>query len=204
MIGLQKILEVFNTNASQIANELGVSRQTVYDWIKEKRKIPEKRLSQLAHLPEFKFINKDTFQKTIEDVDIHDIQIAYINHLAEKESVVIDEAGNTSTVDPYKSERNFFLTLKENKKQMNMVEDFLTDDEFIDELRGANREIYSIILSDINHLFKRQSYEQIMALHLFLEQLLSKNGEEKSNYANEIKNVLDKYDLTKNKNNEDF
>ncbi|NEU30147.1 helix-turn-helix domain-containing protein [bacterium LRH843] len=204
MIGLQMVLEVFNTNPNQIANKLGVSRQTVYDWLKGKRKISEKRLTQLAKLSEFKFINKEIFQKEINEVDKHDIQIAYINYLAEKETADIGTEVVQFTKDLFKTERNFFLKLKESKKQMNMVEGFLNDNEYIDELNDEYGVVYSNILGDINHLFVEKQYEKIGAISLFVEQLRSIDRSQNHELMNDVKKILQKHNLFRDENTDEL
>ncbi|KIL74339.1 helix-turn-helix domain-containing protein [Bacillus badius] len=47
MLGFEYILEVAGANPNQIADELKISRQSVYEWIR-KKKIPEKRLDYLS------------------------------------------------------------------------------------------------------------------------------------------------------------
>jgi predicted transcriptional regulator len=179
MIGLQKILEVFNINPSKISNQLGVSRQTVHDWLKGKRKIPKNRIIQLTQLPEFKYIETETFQKDINKADEHDIQIAYITYLSEKENVEINVDSVSVNYDPYRIEKTHFGRLRENKKLLNTVEDLLHNEEFIDELKEDSGVIYSSLLGNINQLFEEKRYEQIKAIILFFEQLLSKKSEHK-------------------------
>jgi predicted transcriptional regulator len=195
MIGLQKVLEVFNMNPSKISNQLGVSRQTVHDWLKGKRKIPKNRITLLSQLPEFKYINVETFQKEINKDDEHDIQIANITYLAEKENVEINVDGILINYDLYRNEKMYLHKLQENKKQLNKVEGFLRNEEFIDELNDEYGVVYSNLLGNINHLFEEQGYEQINAVKLFIEQLLSKKSGDNSNFANDLKKVLTKHNL---------
>ncbi|MNW02707.1 hypothetical protein D3C71_1985340 [compost metagenome] len=48
MIGLQFIADTFHMEYKTVAEAIGVSKQTLQDWIKERRKIPEPRLEQLS------------------------------------------------------------------------------------------------------------------------------------------------------------
>jgi transcriptional regulator with XRE-family HTH domain len=199
MIGLKKVLEIFNKNPNQIANHLGVSRQTVYDWLKGKRKIPKRRITQLTQIPEFKFIKEEIFQKEIDNLEEHDIQIAYINYLSESETVEIDVNGDGIPVkyDPYTTERNLFIELKDNKMQLNSVSRFLNDQEFVDELNSEYGVIYSDLLISINRLFEEKQYEQIAIVSSFIKQLLQIGYINKHNneFVNDIKEVLNKHNL---------
>lgn len=48
MIGLELIVKLKNMEFKEVSNYLGVSRQTVSDWIKGKRKVPSIRAEQLS------------------------------------------------------------------------------------------------------------------------------------------------------------
>ncbi|OAS18910.1 helix-turn-helix domain-containing protein [Paenibacillus oryzisoli] len=74
MIGLEYIIKVYKTNYNQISQSLGVSRQTVNDWLKQKRNIPEVRLKQLSkHFG----LKESFFQKELNDSEKMEVQIAY-------------------------------------------------------------------------------------------------------------------------------
>jgi transcriptional regulator with XRE-family HTH domain len=66
MIGLEFIMETYNTNANRLAEELQISRHTIYDWLKGRRKIPAKRLKQLS---EYFKLPKEYFQKELTQQD---------------------------------------------------------------------------------------------------------------------------------------
>lgn len=66
MIGLEFIMETYNTNANRLAEELQVSRHTIYDWLKGRRKIPTKRLKQLS---EYFELPEEYFQKELTQQD---------------------------------------------------------------------------------------------------------------------------------------
>lgn len=50
MIGLELIVKLKKMEFKEVANYLDVSPQSVSDWIKEKRKVPERRAEQLSEL----------------------------------------------------------------------------------------------------------------------------------------------------------
>ncbi|WP_243355981.1 hypothetical protein [Bacillus litorisediminis] len=104
MIGLEYILEVFKTNANQLANDLEVSRYTIYDWLKERRKIPEKRLEQLSKhfkIPKHFFISKEL--KPSEKIEIQRVYIQQNASHEEYEDIFIDDEGNEHIVKRYYS-----------------------------------------------------------------------------------------------------
>ncbi|KEK23895.1 helix-turn-helix domain-containing protein [Bacillus gaemokensis] len=45
-----EIFEILGTNANNISLAIGVTRHTVYDWMKGRRKIPSERVKQLSEL----------------------------------------------------------------------------------------------------------------------------------------------------------
>ena len=104
MIGLEYILKEFKTNANQLSKDLEISRYTVYDWLKERRNIPEKRLEQLSkhfNLPK-EYFNKEDL-KPSEKIAI---QKAYIDQNAifeEYQDYVIDDEGIEHEVTKYYS-----------------------------------------------------------------------------------------------------
>ncbi len=80
MIGLEFICKVFDIQYKEVAERIGVSNQTVTDWIKGKTsKIPEKRLNDLqTKIPEFSNINKQLFSKEISPSDKQTITTIYL------------------------------------------------------------------------------------------------------------------------------
>ncbi|MEK3855961.1 helix-turn-helix domain-containing protein [Cytobacillus sp. FSL H8-0458] len=80
MIGLEFICKVFDIQYKEVAEKIGVSNQTVTDWIKGKTsRIPEKRLNDLqTNIPEFSNINKELFSKEISASDKQTITTIYL------------------------------------------------------------------------------------------------------------------------------
>ncbi|PLT32528.1 YdaS family helix-turn-helix protein [Bacillus sp. V5-8f] len=165
MIGLEKILEVFNKNANQLASEIGVSRQTVYDWIKQKRKIPAQRLEQLHQISEFKYLNKELFQKNIDKIDTYDIELAYINHLSEKDTVVKEDDfyGIEYYNDPHEWQKHYILEMQKRKLELKKADSFLTI-ELEGFEHGEQQDLYFNVLKNINKLFNQGSNEHITLL----------------------------------------
>jgi transcriptional regulator with XRE-family HTH domain len=71
MIGLEFICNVFDMQYKEVAQKIGVSNQTITDWIKGKTaKIPDKRLDDLVtKIPEFSSINRELFSKELTKED---------------------------------------------------------------------------------------------------------------------------------------
>jgi transcriptional regulator with XRE-family HTH domain len=82
MIGLEFIMETYNTNANRLAEDLQVSRHTIYDWLKGRRKIPAKRLKQLS---EYFELPEEYFQKELSAHEKFDVQLMKLKR--EKEGI---------------------------------------------------------------------------------------------------------------------
>lgn len=66
MIGLEYICNLYNIQYKEIAEMLGISKQTINSWVTGRRKIPRKYLPSISK----KFdISEEYFQKEINDVD---------------------------------------------------------------------------------------------------------------------------------------
>jgi len=99
MFGAEYILNLFNSNPNQIAEEFQLRRQSVYEWFKKKR-IPPKRIKQLSEkfgIPEEYFCKDLTRSDELriqaiklrnEDID-HVVQI--LNEEGEIEEATINE-----------------------------------------------------------------------------------------------------------------
>ncbi|QXE20023.1 YdaS family helix-turn-helix protein [Clostridium sp. 001] len=91
MIGLEYILALYNINHSKLAEELGIKRQNINQWIRGKNKIPKKYLpivSKMFNIPE------EIFQKELSDIDKLKIQKMKIENEmdeTEYEDTIIDE-----------------------------------------------------------------------------------------------------------------
>lgn len=87
IIGLEYILNSFESNANQLSQELGISRFTIYDWIKERRPIPKKRLPELA---EHFNLDEDLFQKELSEEEMKEIDLIAIRSNNDKVIEVIE------------------------------------------------------------------------------------------------------------------
>lgn len=83
MSGLGFVARTFKMSLTDISKELGVTSQTVNDWVKGKRKIPKKRLEQLElvfDLPEEYLVKSE---KDLNEVERLEIQMKYLKSINE-------------------------------------------------------------------------------------------------------------------------
>jgi hypothetical protein len=100
--GLGYILEVFHTNANQLSQELGISRFTIYDWIKGRRPIPTKRVKELSE--HFNIDERWFRKKELLGSERLELQRTYVDRNAEfieYDEYFEDEEGNVHEVKKY-------------------------------------------------------------------------------------------------------
>jgi len=98
MIGLEYIAKTFQVEFKTIAERLGISPKTVNDWVKCRKKIPIKRLNQLANIFELK---EEYFQKELSRVDELEIQkenVLQHSQTVEREETGVDDLGEEYSV----------------------------------------------------------------------------------------------------------
>ncbi|MCZ0870911.1 helix-turn-helix domain-containing protein [Peribacillus sp. AS_2] len=185
IIGLEKAINVFNLNANQIAQKIGVSRQTVYDWLKGKRKIPKERIDQLTEIPEFRYVDKELFQKAMDSVDEIDIEIARSKYLSDRDSVEVEDDfyGIPVPSDPHAEDRQMLLEIKEREMEIKRVTMNLYDTDYMDGLQYSIGENYLNIVTSLNNLFEKEEVEKIKALIDTLSFL--RNNEQFTEYVRE-------------------
>lgn len=71
MIGLEYLNEIYGLSATDLGKRINVSRQTVNDWLRERRIIPKKHYEKLKEI--FK-VPEDFFQKQVTELDKLQIQ----------------------------------------------------------------------------------------------------------------------------------
>ncbi|PEC39829.1 hypothetical protein COF54_24630 [Bacillus toyonensis] len=202
IIGLEKILKIYSFNANQIAKEIGVSRQTVYDWLKGKRKIPKERIDQLIKIPEFSHIDKNLFQKEIYKADELEIELAFFKHLSAKHSEeMVDEEGIPFTLDPYYQDIIALETMKQREGELKQKEGELertrlllqSDTDSWNEFNRPMDEIYSLALGALNGTFQQNSADKIKAITNLLVLI---NMNEMTNELNkDLKELIKKHDI---------
>lgn len=194
IIGLEKLAKTFGLSINQIAQELGIGRQTVYDWLKGKRKIPKERIKQLSKIPELSHVNKDLFQKEINEADELEIELAYFQHLSAKHSEeLVDDEGIQFTLDPYYQDRVALEALKGRAEEIKRTKELLQDDSYLEELNSFANEHYSIALATLNGTFQQKNVDKIEAVTEFLRFI---NTNDMTNDLNkDLKELLQKHDM---------
>lgn len=120
---LKFISQTFNKSLADVARELGVTRQTINEWVGKKRKpIPEQRIKQLAEIFNLK---EDWFRKQkLKGSEIIELQRIHLERNAkfyDIEYEVTDEDGNTYTIVESKSDEldaANMLYFKEEKQRL--------------------------------------------------------------------------------------
>lgn len=103
---LKFIAQTFNKSLADVARELGVTRQTINEWVGKKRKpIPEKRIKQLAEIFD---LDESWFRKQeLKGSEIIELQRIFLERNAEFYEVEwehMDEDGNTYTIAEARSD----------------------------------------------------------------------------------------------------
>lgn len=94
MIGLEYILNLFNMQHNELAEKLGIKKQNINLWVKNKQKIPKKHIPKLSSIFG---IEEDYFQKELTKIDELNIQNLKIQNEMQYELIddmLIDDDGN--------------------------------------------------------------------------------------------------------------
>ncbi|MDM5226080.1 hypothetical protein QUF73_07635 [Cytobacillus sp. NJ13] len=202
IIGLEKIIKTFNLNATQIAKELGISKYNVYDWLKDRRKIPKDRLEQLSKIPEFSHVDKNLFQKEIDKADELEIELAYFKHLSAKHSEeMVDEEGIPFTFDPHYQDRVALETemqkegeLKQKEEELKRAKLLLQDGtNLFNAFNRPTDEVYLLAFSALNGTFQQDSADKIKAVTNLLVLINMNNMTNELN--KELEELIKKHDI---------
>ncbi|WP_280157473.1 helix-turn-helix domain-containing protein [Priestia aryabhattai] len=163
MIGLERLIKVFGLSVNQIAKELGIGKQTIYDWFKEKRKIPKERVEQLLRIPEFSHINKDLFQREVGGTEELEITLAHIQYLSARDSEeVLEEDETYLVIDSYSRQREGLERELQIVRDLKRTKALLWNDNYLEELDySVVSEEYSLALSILNATFEQTHPEKI-------------------------------------------
>lgn len=122
MIGLEYIVKEFQMEYKEVAKDLGISPQTMQDWLKGRRKIPVKRLEQLSiifNLPE------SFFQKELIFTEKGEVTIRYLEKISKEEKIPVltdeDEVTHYYKKRTYEDEIQFLKETMEKKKKQNDI-----------------------------------------------------------------------------------
>ncbi|QWI10070.1 helix-turn-helix domain-containing protein [Bacillus mycoides] len=208
MIGLEYIAKEFRMEYKEIGERMGVSKQTIYDWLKTRKKIPEKRLEQLSNifsLPEA------YFQKELDHIEQVEIRMAYLKSISgDVEIPQYNEEGEIIgyyTSGTYEAEIQFWSdNLEEEKKKTHVrkgIESLLQEEiESVYETKpllsdSSNTETFNKVINIMNDEKMVDNFKVIVHL------LNANDGiggnitlqihPEYRNLAREFQNLLKKY-----------
>ena len=128
MIGLEYIVKEFHTTYKEVARKLGISSPAMQYWLKNKKKIPEKRLEQLSqifNLPEA------YFQKELTFMEKGEIRISYLKSISEEAENLMTEEEEEQVIyygaSSYQDEIQFLESLLETKKKQQRLKKEIDD-----------------------------------------------------------------------------
>jgi transcriptional regulator with XRE-family HTH domain len=180
---LKYIAQTFQIPLSDIANELGIKRQSINEWVgKRRRDVPEKHISKIAAL--FNLDEKWFRKKDLTGSERLELQRIYIDRNAtfiEYEDVIIDDEGNSHEVTKYYSQEqelsSHLFHLEQAERLIEMIKqliDIETDahDDFYQELfrkvitvtKSINRNKVKMLHDVLNYLAYRDHEAGFMVL----------------------------------------
>ena len=128
MIGLEYITKEFRIGYRELARQLGISNQTIQDWVKKRRNIPAKRLEQLSII--FK-LPTEYFQKELNSIEKGEVTISYLKSISENMEVPIIEEDGEIIINhhssSYEDEIVFLESLLETKKKQQKLKKEIDD-----------------------------------------------------------------------------
>ena len=142
--GLDVIFEVFGTNPTKFAKEVGWSRYTVYDWVKGRRKIPDDKLEFLI---EYFKVPKKYFTKNLTNAERLELQILSMEQEPEIEMPEYDDEGNLLGYSYYQPYSNEIRELSEIARRLQAVDKYKERVEKI--LHKAEREEIKIMDDEV-------------------------------------------------------
>ncbi|WP_018924404.1 helix-turn-helix domain-containing protein [Salsuginibacillus kocurii] len=188
---LEYCARVFDYQYKEIAKELGVSKQTITDYIKGKtRYIPKKHLPKLSVL--FNGIDPEFFNKeALNEIEQLDVQIAHIEKRSSDEYEEVEVDGEIFNNDPLSTERSRLYRLKDKKALINSI--FKQINEEDDTSKKSK------IMKQTLNIFEKKGTNEVAALHMFTY-LLSTNwgkpvgmNEQDEQFMKDLKSILKKY-----------
>jgi len=173
MFGLEFILEIFNSNPNQLADELGIRRQSVYDWIK-KKKIPDARLKQLSKLFD---IPQEYFQLELTEEEMRDIHIMHLERKYDAQIELLQKKrGSISQI---------FDLNDMNELILNLYKKVILKSESEADMRFK----MSLIQNVLNFILESESEREISILWDLVDIMLESNKK----FIDELENLTGKY-----------
>lgn len=181
MIGLEHIVKEFQVGYQELAKEIGVSPQTIQDWLKQRRKIPKKRLEQLS---KYFRVPVAYFQKSLTFREREEIALIYLKNNSRKIEIPIFNENNEIV--------NYYETT-ENEEEINYLETKIfmenRQKEILTKLNDLmNQSNINNNLSEVND----SPFQINKSLEFSLEQIIRLiNDEELFNYLQVFVYLLD-------------
>ncbi len=165
MIGFEYICKLFNVQYKHVAEELGITKQTVNSWTSGRRKIPKKYLPILSK----KFnISEKYFQKELNEIDKMEIQNIKLkselkNSEYEYEDTITDpDTGEEITVTRTDIDAGALFDFSLNSYNLNQKKLLIAIRESMDKSFKENDEYMDYGLGDANEILKL--YKQFLEL----------------------------------------
>ncbi|MGK7378346.1 helix-turn-helix domain-containing protein [Planococcus sp. 1R117A] len=145
MKGLEYIVKEFKMDYKEVAKSLGITTSTINDWVNKNKKIPDKRLDQLADLFS---CSKTYFQKELTFEEMAEVRIQYLRSISIKQTEpVTDENGRMVGYyekESYEEEIQFLKSLIQEKEKQNYirntVESLMADESIFNKEESLNIE----------------------------------------------------------------
>jgi len=148
MTGLTYIREIFNMSMNDLAEKLGVTKQTISKWESGKVQVSDERLSQLEHI--FKLSAAFFLKKEFTDADIIEIEQARFLYKIRKHTT---EEYSMEFIDKYWGavfKPQELMYLLENIKD---IFESLDSDHFI-ELSEVLVNVINLVETDTDYIYK--------------------------------------------------
>ncbi|MED3882807.1 helix-turn-helix domain-containing protein [Priestia megaterium] len=216
MIGLEHIVKEFRQEYKEVAKSIGVSSQTIQDWLKKRRKIPKKRLQQLSNLFD---LPEKYFQKELNFMEREEIALHYLENFSEEVEIpLLNDKGEV--VDYYKknTHENEIQYLRENIENRKRKNDIFMNLETLlgIENLNSNEQNSSPLLSNtskaetLNKVIKVMQDQELYSYFEVVIQLLNYQSEfggrvistvspQYRDFAEDFLKLLEKHKIKTNK-----
>lgn len=192
MLGIEYIRGQLGMNISDLAKKLSVSRQIVSKWEKGEKKIPDKRLSQLAEIcgvPEKYFSKEIDFTDKINITSLinrQKVDIAYLEVESEISELLLEaiEADDTNKIQQICIERSeeYVEFIRYCKEKITIAQRKMIMDISLCENKAKNNSIddlkkmyyYSQLYSDMAEMIVKQ-HSEIKVIANVLNQITKEN-----------------------------
>ncbi len=149
MSGLSLILREFNMTSKDLADVLGITRQSINDWVRGKRNIPNARLKEMVelfNLTEEYFLKDENDYTEVERLEVK------MSYLKKTNKPIDDPTVSQYRTSSNKEEIDRICALIENKKLLLKIE------ELISKVGRVGASDYSIKSTKNFYLFKTIEY----------------------------------------------